>query len=78
MIVPVSILFFLITLLFLQGKQEQEVKSIRLAFWPLWIILICIATFRPENMSDRENYLDFWNDWGEVKDLNSDLQRLLI
>lgn len=64
MIVPVCILFFLIIFLFLRGKQEQEVKSIRLVLGILWIVLVFLATFRPENMADRENYIDFWKGWG--------------
>ena len=63
MIVPVSLLFFLISYLFLGSKQEQRVKSMGLTLVLIWIILTFIATFRPENMSDRENYLDFWNGW---------------
>ncbi len=63
MVLPVFLLFFSFSLLFLFGKREQNAKALP---WPLafvWLLLALIATFRPEDMADRENYMWVWSGW---------------
>lgn len=62
MIIPVVLLFCLFSCLFINGKREQRLKTIQLVL--VWLTLAIIATFRPANMADRQNYLDFWNGYG--------------
>ena len=59
MILPVFILFTICSILFIQGKRIQR-KVLILFFL---ILLSLIATFRPEDMADRSNYLLFWEGW---------------
>lgn len=64
MIIPVLVLFMCFSILFLNDKQDQSYKKKKPILFFTIVILTFIAAFRPEDMADRENYLDFWNDWG--------------
>ena len=60
MILPVFSLFFLFSLLFLSGKCKDNRKTLYVILLFIWLVLALIATFRPFDMPDRENYIDIW------------------
>lgn len=66
MVVTLSILFFILTILFLSDNRTcaRSFKSILLF---CCFLLALIAAFRPETMSDRSSYLDMWNGCGEER-----------
>ncbi len=64
MVLPVSVLFSVFSILFFVSKRGQRVKSLLFPLLLIWLALALIATFRPEDMPDMENYLWFWNGWG--------------
>lgn len=64
MIIPVLVLFVCFSILFFCDKQNQSYKRNIPILLLITLLLALIATFRPEDMADRDNYISFWNDWG--------------
>lgn len=64
MVLPVSVLFSVFSILFFVSKREQRAKSLLFPLLLIWLALALIATFRPEDMADRGNYIAFWQGWG--------------
>lgn len=64
MVLPVSVLFSVFSILFFVSKREQRAKSLLFPLLLIWLALALIATFRPEYMADRGNYIAFWQGWG--------------
>lgn len=67
MVIPVTVLFFIFSLLLFVDNREQRIKKVFPFLCLVWLALSLIAAFRPEYMADRENYLLFWNGLGEER-----------
>ena len=67
MVLPVFLLFFSFSLLFLFGRREQNAKKLSWLLAFIWLMLTLIATFRSEDMPDIEAYLWFWDGWGSER-----------
>lgn len=64
MVLPVFIFFFLFSSFFFVNKQNQSYLRLKTSLLFITLILTLIATFRPDSMADRQNYLDSWNGYG--------------
>ena len=67
MVIPVTVLFFIFSLLLFVDNREQRIKKVFPFLCLVWLALSLIAAFRPENMADRVNYVNFWNGWGSER-----------